>query len=322
MRNTLSRSVSVVVPAHNSAATIGEAVESVLAQSFTDHELVVVDDASSDHTVKEISPLLTNHPYSRIIELRSNLGPAGARNRGIAAAQGEWIAFLDADDAWLPERLAVQMGEAEKRPAVGMWCGGTEELEGRFAARTSNIEHRTSNIEVGEREIQSREIRLEDLAVRNVVATSTVLVKREVVEAVGGFDEGFRGPEDYDLWLRVAARCPVRKIERPLSRYRHVPGSLSLDDRTFLPQVLRVLDKAYGPGGALHGIPARRRAVAYQYLCGAWMAADRKDTRRAWSLYLRGLLTWPASFKPYLNLPWGRAKLFVGLTRALGRRGR
>ncbi|OGV85771.1 MAG: hypothetical protein A2340_15445 [Lentisphaerae bacterium RIFOXYB12_FULL_60_10] len=90
-------------------------------------------------------------------------------------------------------------------------------------------------------------------AIANPVATSTVLLRRDVFEAVGGFDEQFRGPEDYDLWMRVADRGTVLKLETPLARYRHREGSLSVDDRKFLPQVIRVIEKAYGPGGVLSG---------------------------------------------------------------------
>ena len=308
--------VSVVIPAYNSAATIAEALHSVEAQTFRDFEVIVVDDASTDDTVATAHTAFstpdTRHPTPdrQIITLSRNRGPAAARNRGIAEARGEWIAFLDGDDAWLPWRLEAQFRCAAEYPAVALFCGETADLT------SSNDEPPPSTVHG----LRSTVLRLQDLAIRNCVATSTVLVRKEAVLSVGGFDEQFRGPEDFDLWLRILVGHPARKLACPLSQYRHVPGSLSMNDRKFLPEVLRVLDKAYGPGGALAGVPARGRAVAFQYLCASWMAADRRDAARAWGLYLKGLALWPRSFRPYLDLPGQRMKLFVGLVRRLAGR--
>jgi len=311
------------------------------AQTYAADEVIIVDDASTDSTLEILKSESSNHPRHRIIPSPRNRGPAAARNRAIEAAKGEWIAFLDGDDAWLPDRLEVQMALATQHPDVAMWCGGTVDLEG------SNVQCSTggrllpsmtgvvcSVLDVhsaasrtggqnGVSDVPFVLLPLEAFAVRNPVPTSTVLVRREAVLSVGGFDEAFRGPEDYDLWMRLAARYPVRQVSRALSCYRHVPGSLSLDDRKFLPEVLRVLGKAYGNGGALACLGARRRAIAYQCLCAAWMAADRGDCARAYGLFFRSFLHWPWSFRPYLDLPWGRTRLFVGLARSLAsRRGR
>jgi len=294
--------ISVVVPAFHAEGTIAAALGSVLGQGAGEIEIIVVDDASTDETVQVARRALSNHPHHRIIELQENRGPAGARNAGVREASGEWIAFLDGDDVWLPWRLRAQ--QAFMGGDVGLICGGTVEM-GEEAR------------EPAEGGVSSRTLALRDFAVRNEVATSTVLVRRQLVIDAGKFDERFRGPEDYDLWIRIAARAKVLKLNCPLVRYRDVPGSLSRDERTFLPQVLRVLDKAYGPDGALHDIPARRRAKAYQHLCAAWMAAERGARGRAWLLFGRSLCYWPGSFKPYLRAPWCRMKLMVGMARGI-----
>jgi len=124
--------------------------------------------------------------------------------------------------------------------------------------------------------IPFREVTLDELARHNPIVTSTVLVRRSAFEAVGGFDERFRGPEDYDLWIRLAGQGRILELSEPLACYRHRPGSLSLDERRFLPQVLRVLDKAFGPGGALQGKPEwHNAALATQYQQASWMAFSR-----------------------------------------------
>jgi hypothetical protein len=165
----------------------------------------------------------------------------------------------------------------------------------------------------------SRPIPLELLSVYNPIANSTVLVRKDALRAAGGFDPQFRGPEDYDLWLRLAAEHAIVSLDTPLARYRAGAGGLSMDDRRFLPQVLGVLDKAYGSGGVLCGRPGKRKAQAYQLLSCSWMAAERGAVGRALSLFFRSLPVWPGSFGPHAQLPWGRIKLLRRLCRvALG----
>jgi glycosyltransferase involved in cell wall biosynthesis len=312
--------ITAVMPAYNSSETIAAALQSVVAQTRLVQEIVVIDDASRDATAqiaaafKPVADPLAKAPRYRIIQQPANRGPAAARNRGLAEAQGEWIAFLDADDEWLPERLELQLQAASRHPEVALWCGRTVALEERPggrgqrpAARGQRSESRGEDSgfriqgsgfrnQKSESSIQNPAARisptltpaeghpgsditflpLEEFAVRNPVATSTVLVRRQAALEAGGFDESFRGPEDYDLWLRIAARYPVARVESPLARYRLVPGSLSQDDRTFLPQVLRVLAKAYGKGGALAALGRfRSAALMYQYNHASWMAFCR-----------------------------------------------
>ena len=255
--------VSIVIPTYNSSSTIREALESVAAQTFTDYEVIVVDDASTDDTVevvREAIPrigvttdrdkgVLNHEPASppssgaggwtridtnegalllgmwpvfpvhshreipataslmgkdsridsrdmKIIILEENVGPAGARNRGVAEARGEWIAFLDGDDVWLPQKLDEQIGLAAESADAVMWCGMTADY-------SDNAQLDSGSIMTG------RDISLDELSECNPIATSTILVRRDVVKAVGGFDEQFRGPEDYDLWLRIAAKGVV-----------------------------------------------------------------------------------------------------------------
>jgi hypothetical protein len=199
----------------------------------------------------------------------------------VEAAGGEWIAFLDADDAWVPRRLETQMDILAQHPDADLVCGGVlpvgsgEDAPSRPAARA-----------IGRREF----------VFENPVATSTVLIRRAALLRAGGFDTRFRGPEDYDLWMRVAAGGALVHAGVPLARYRSVPGSLSMDDRRFLPEVLRVLEKAYAAGGALEPYrPLRGASMATQYWNASWMAFQRgrrftalRHLARAWWLNATG----------------------------------
>jgi glycosyltransferase involved in cell wall biosynthesis len=318
--------VSVVIPAFNASDTIGEALDSVEAQEFRVLEIIVVDDASTDGTADVAEEWAARVPAFaqrlgsgrqgfrvRVVRLGCNSGPAVARNRGVAEARGEWIAFLDADDAWLPWRLGSQMDMTHKCSDAVAFCGGIVIFGPGaecVAAKGSDPIRRPAAMPV------PRRIPLEMLSVYNPIATSTVLVRKDAVDTAGGFDERFRGPEDYDLWLRLAAKHPIVKLDVPLVRYRASASGLSMDDRSFLPQVLGVIEKAYGTGGVLCGHKGKRKAQAYQMLSCSWMAAERGAIVRALSLFLRSLLVWPGSFGLYLHRPWCRVRLIRRFFRA------
>lgn len=313
--------ISVVIPAYNAESTIAETLDSVLVQTVPAHEIVVVDDVSPDDTVDvikewgvergqwtvESEPFPTQvkavyslqstvhaYPTIRIVESAKNGGPASARNIGVSIATGEWIAFLDADDAWLPEKTAIQLKAVESDPDVALICGKTVALEREFEQKLTKLTKKVGKV-VGDGDTASNNpelstahslqstvyglqspLALVDFVYHNPVATSTVMVRREAVRDVGGFDTQFCGPEDYDLWMRLVAKHKCVELDAILTRYRTTVGSLSMDERQFLPEVLRVLAKAFGPGGALEKHQEwRRRAYAEQYSSASWMAYNR-----------------------------------------------
>lgn len=313
--------VSVIIPACNAASTIREALDSVAIQSASTTnghqiEIIVMDDASTDNTSDVVKEWAEHPPFSglRLLHLSCNSGPATARNRGIAEANWEWIAFLDADNAWLPDKLAIQTEIAAKHPEVALWCGETSrEDEGKnlpcctangcLAAKPLTWKPELSEFKggntVGDLHSSFHKLRLEDFAMSNPVATSTVLVRKDAVLAVGGFDEQFRGPEDYDLWMRIAAKFPVMKIERQIAMYRFMQGSLSMDDRKFLPEVMRVLDKAFHAGGALeHCQELRSAAMSNQLWNASWMAFNRRARAKAVGLWSRAFFGNALSSQP------------------------
>ena len=280
----VARDVTVIVPAYNAAATLAAALRSVAAQTVRAREVLVVDDGSQDDTVGVAERELAGLPHGRCLRLGRNCGPAAARNAALAEARGAWLAFLDADDAWLPWRLERQWSRAEMAADVALWCGRTVPLAGDVVSAAVDGLPAVGSV-------LTRRLCLEEFAEHNPVATSTVLVRTAAVASVGGFDPAFRGPEDYELWMRLVARHSACYADEPLAAYRNRAGSLSMDERRFLPEVLRVLEKAFGPGGVLaERQDLRRRAVANQFWNPSWMAFNRGARSAALRHYVRAVL--------------------------------
>lgn len=278
--------VSVIIPAHNAAVTLVETLDSIIRQRCPVEEIIVIDDQSTDETVRVFNSWCQANRGcidARLLQQTRNTGPAGARNAGIREAKGQWIGFLDADDAWLEGKLEAQFKAMSQDTSAVLLCGGTVPFE---EPMTPDVQS-TFNL---------APLPIEAFITHNPVATSTVLVKRDALFEVGLFDEQFFGPEDYDLWLRLACRYHCVELLLPLSRYRTTSGSLSMDERRFLPQVIAVLQKAFSDGGALAAYRHRQRqAFAEQYSSASWMAYNRGDRQAALRYLLR---SWICSLKP------------------------
>src|SRR5262245_19805188 len=214
--------VSVVIPIYNSAGLIGTALRSVFAQTFDDFEVIVVDDGSQDRD--ELDRAL--HPWStRILCVRQpNGGPGQARNTGIHRARAPLVAFLDADDEWLPDKLRLQVAYFERYPTTGLLHTGVVRPGPR------------SNGAVGG---PPRPSFCDLFHTRFFINTLTVMAPRRVLEELGGFDERREiHIEDWELWLRIAAKYPLGYIAEPLAYHR--PGGLmsSQLERTYSSQKL------------------------------------------------------------------------------------
>jgi len=192
--------VTVIIPTYNRAGCLREAVDSVLAQDFRDFELIVVDDGSTDDTPR----LLQEYGDAIRVFRQENRGVSAARNAGIAVSRGALIAFLDSDDLWLQVKLARQV-EFFKAHADALICQ-TEEIWVRNGRRVNpGKRHRKRGGMIFEPSL--------DLC---LVSPSAVMVRRELFQCVGFFDEGLPACEDYDLWLRVSSRYAVHLIDIPL----------------------------------------------------------------------------------------------------------
>jgi len=192
--------VSVIIPTYNRGWIIKEAIDSVLAQDYTEFELIVVDDGSTDHT----SDILDSYRNDIIVLSQKKKGVSAARNRGIAEASGKFIAFLDSDDLWLSQKLSVQMDFFNQTPDA-LICQ-TEEVWIRNGLRVNpKKRHKKPSGMIFE---PSLELCL--------VSPSAVMIQRRLLDRVGGFDETLPACEDYDLWLRISCRFPIHLIDAPL----------------------------------------------------------------------------------------------------------
>ena len=206
--------VSVVIPTYNRARFIGEAIDSVLAQTFTDYEIIVVDDGSTDKTLEAL------HPYRDRIRyvVKNNQGPAGARNRGVQESRGALVAFLDSDDLWLPEKLALQTARLDRRPELAMVFTEVMWVERDGSLRPSRF-----------RRYRPRDgFVLRETIHHPCIATQSILIKREAFDAVR-FDESLLTGEGLDFNIRLALRFPIGLVDRPLVKIRKHDANLDLE---------------------------------------------------------------------------------------------
>lgn len=191
--------VSVIIPTHNRAWVLREAVESVLAQEYDNFELIVVNDGSTDDTRN----ILAAYDGITILE-QPNHGVSTARNNGVAHSNGIFIAFLDSDDLWLPQKLTVQVDYFHQNPEASI-CQ-TQETWVRNGRRVNS----------GKRHQKQSGMFFERSLELCLVSPSAVMMKKTFFEQMGGFDEGLPACEDYDLWLRINAKYPIYLIDQPL----------------------------------------------------------------------------------------------------------
>jgi glycosyltransferase involved in cell wall biosynthesis len=208
--------VSVVIPTYNSADTLGRALESVGIQHYPALEILVVDDGSTDGTRAVLTPFVARGV--RYVCAEGRLGPAGARNLGIARASGEFVAFLDADDTWLPGKISRQVDLLVKNPCVSLaTCDGyTVTAVGERLSRCYDVRPPA----VGPHAWKT-------LLAYNFIKTPSVMVRRTDLVEVGGFRPELRVGEDLDLWIRLSLRGEVAAIREPLMEIYNRPGSLT-----------------------------------------------------------------------------------------------
>jgi glycosyltransferase involved in cell wall biosynthesis len=184
--------ISVIIPAYNAASVIARTLDSVLSQTFTDFEILVVNDGSPD--TPELEAVLES--YRIVYHKQENRGAGAARNVGVNDALGQFLAFLDADDYWLPNYLEAQMAVLQKSGADAVYCDalfvGSPALKGKTYMQLA-----PSRTEVTPESL---------LAVDVGIITSGVIARKQAVRAVGGFDETIRRGQDFDLWLRMAQK--------------------------------------------------------------------------------------------------------------------
>lgn len=218
MDTTASPLVSVIIPTYNRAQSIAAAVESVQAQTYSKWELLVVDDGSSDDTASVISALASEDGRIQFIPLPANRGQSAARNEGARRASGQYLAFLDSDDRWLPEKLTKQVevfSRASEKVAI-VYTGSHFVSEDGSRSREKHARESGSLFD-------------KELAYNPIGTPSRVMIRKDCFWECGGFDETFRSHEDWDLWIRVTEKYDVEALDEPLMEYVESSDSMSLN---------------------------------------------------------------------------------------------
>src|SRR5262245_58474442 len=294
-----SASVSVVIPSYNSGHMVIDAINSVLAQTVVPDEIIVIDDGSRDDTRERLAR------YARQIRSihQHNQGVSATRNRGLQEAQCEHVAFLDADDVWHPRKLELQLDVLSGDRSLGLL--GTRTF-GWPAAQFADVADPVSK--------QLVIVPWERLVVRNCFVTSSILVRRSILRQVGPFDTGLQGPEDHDLWLRVAEVSRTANLSLPLTGYRDVPASLSKQAARMEQGMLKILEKLDARDVWKGRHLLRKRAYSSVSHSCAYMYGAAGCPGRALLRSMASLLSYPFPFRrDEVRVPLERPKRLVRL---------
>ncbi len=224
--------VSIIMPVYNGERFIGEALDSILMQSYKNFELIVINDGSTDNTLEILQQYKTRFDERLLIINQPNQGQVVAKNKGLNLARGDFISFLDSDDRWHPRKLESQIDLLLKNPSVGL-CYTEAVL---IDERGNQIGYRTVNPSyIGKC--------FNKLIMGNCITASSVLLKRECIDKVGSFDTSLTACENWDLWLRISRISELKYIKKPLTYYRIHQEHMSKDLDKMRNARLQVLSK-------------------------------------------------------------------------------
>ena len=275
--------VSIVIPAYNAQDYIREAVDSALAQTHQDREVIVVDDASTDETPR----LLKDYGHRIIVHRQANTGVSGARNTGARLATGAMLAFLDADDVWRPTKLESQLA-ISKTPIS---------YTNRF-----NFGDRGDLPEVQSEitPLLSGDVFVPLMLRGNFITVSSVMMTRGLFTELGGFVHQPGGCEDWDLWLRAAERYEFSVCPEPLVGYRFTPNSMSRNYRAMAPARRRAVSRALASErGRQLSWHVRRQIWAETCRTNGWDASQAGARIDALRNYAAAAAAWPLTMQPF-----------------------
>lgn len=274
--------VSVVIPAYNYGRYLRDAIDSVLAQTFGDFEVLVIDDGSTDDTAALVRTY--SDPRVRYI-YQANAGLSAARNTGIRESRAPFVALLDADDAWLPPMLAMTMAQfSEVASDVGLIASASCRVD----AQGAPLGERTFTLG------RDRWLTARDIVLQNRFMPSTVVARRQAYLACGGFDTTLRSSEDRDMWIRVGSRFRIRYLGTPQALIRKHTSNMSKHADRMRVNMWRVIAKAY----AARVVPWWNavfwlRVASLFFFHNAWMRFDEGRSWGALSDAALSLLLWP-----------------------------
>jgi glycosyltransferase involved in cell wall biosynthesis len=286
--------ISVIIPAYNAEQYIAKAIESCLNQTYAPHEIIVVDDGSTDSTAA-VAESFTSQV--RVIRLSENMGVPTARNRGVQASTGDWIAFLDADDWFLPEKLESQRRCALKHEhAVLIYTAFYTSLDGVESPARFNPPAALGPM----------------LRYRCAFHVGTVALRRDAFDAVGGFDPSLLVCEDWDLWMNLAARYSVAlfaAVPERVAVYRTTPGSISSNAMRMHTARTGLIAKRclYGTAGMSRYL-LRRRILAFLHYDTS-VALREEGSPLDLPFILKSIAFWP--------LPWSETPKRIKVTAVM-----
>lgn len=280
--------VSVIIPTYNRADLLPQTIQSVLDQTFRDLEILIIDDGSTEDT-ENVVRRIDDSRVTYIRQAHSGL-PAVARNTGLHHARGDYIAFLDSDDLWLSEKLALQVQYMDAHPELGLSYTNTY----RFAA---DPEQHDPSPMVQPGTAQSGHA-FERLYGQQVIPNLTVMIRSSVVKQVGTFDEDVRlkANEDYEYWLRIAHHYPIGYLDRPLALYRQHPEGISkaaVATNQAKLWLVEKLDRIYPDSVTRHRDERRRWLSKIHYGLGRGLLREHKvnearhHLKESWQLQRR-----------------------------------
>lgn len=256
--------VSVIIPAYNSERTIAATVESVLRQTLTDFEIIVVDDGSTDRTLQQLE-VITDSRLT--VFSQENSGVSASRNRGIAKASGQYIAFLDADDLWLPEKLADQVQALAADPAAAVAYSWVDYVDESDQFLRSGMHSKISG-DVYERIVLGSFLE----------SGSNPLIRKTAIEQTGGFDETLLTAEDWEMWVRLAAHYRFAVVPQVQVLYRVSSRSKSFKLENHRLAGLAVIDKVFAQTpDSFQSLKHKALANFYKYLTFKVLSVPEKE---------------------------------------------
>jgi glycosyltransferase involved in cell wall biosynthesis len=281
-------SVSVVIPTFNREHYIGRALESVLNQTYTDYEIIIVDDGSTDKTGEIIRRYQETADNIRYIRTTENKGASAARNTGIQEACGTYIAFQDSDDVWMPEKLEKQVKIlSETGPAVGLVYTGFWLVKGDTQQYIPHPSYKKREGYIANEILKG-----------SFIGTPTILIKKECFEHMGLFDESLPQLQDWELMIRVSERYQFRFIDEPLLLAHHQGNNISVDQASNIrarEMIFAKHFKKYEGGG--------RRILAREYFSLGNLYCKNNRAYRGRKYFFRAIRTYPLN-PVYFMLAW------------------
>ena len=279
-------SISVIITCYNYGHYLSTALNSVFEQTYSDYEIIIVDDGSTDDTQLVVESFGVNTKIKYIYQ--ANLGQPKAKNRGINESSGELIAFLDADDIWMPTKLEKQIALFEDAEV------------GVVFSRRIWIDPDGNELPGNERILRRGKV-LDHIFIDNFICFSSSVVRRSLLEEAGCFDETLPMGIDYDLWIRLAARCTFDYVDEPLVKYRTGHANLSKNVLRRYECAHRIMDRALNDPEIRSGMSwwVPRVALADTWANKGYYARKMNDFAAAASCYLKSV-----SYVPFYTTAW------------------